>query len=69
MRNDRYMPLADAAQRLGVSWGRAWRLALTGVLEARRVGRLWTVSRSSVDRLLQQARGAQYDHSETSLPE
>jgi Helix-turn-helix domain len=69
VRDNQYMPLADAAQRLGVSWGRAWRLALTGVLEARKVGRLWTVSRSSVERLLQQAHRAQYDCSETSLPE
>jgi hypothetical protein len=40
--------LTDAAQRLGISWGRAWRLLLTGKLSgAKRDGR-WFVSEVSV---------------------
>lgn len=43
--------LSDAAQRLGMSWGRAWRLVLTGkLLGTKREGR-WVVSERSVTRL------------------
>jgi hypothetical protein len=48
------IPLPDAAQELGVSWGVAWRLALRGELEARKVGSRWVISRESVDRCLRQ---------------
>ena len=40
--------LTDAAQRLGISWGRAWRLLLTGKLSGtKREGR-WFVREISV---------------------
>lgn len=40
--------LTDAAQRLGISWGRAWRLILTGKLSGvKREGR-WFVAEQSV---------------------
>jgi hypothetical protein len=40
--------LTDAAQRLGISWGRAWRLLLTGKLAGvKREGR-WFVDEVSV---------------------
>ena len=43
--------LSDAAQQLGMSWGRAWRLVLTGELSGtKRQGR-WVVSKHSVSRL------------------
>jgi hypothetical protein len=44
--------LAQAAQRLGVSWHRAYRLALTGKLEARLIAGRWLVTSASVDRAL-----------------
>lgn len=46
--------LPDAALELGVSWGVAWRLALRGELEARKIGGRWVVSRESLDRQLRQ---------------
>ena len=36
--------LSDAAQRLGISWARAWRLLLTGELEGRKSQGRWYVS-------------------------
>ena len=36
--------LSDAAQRLGISWARAWRLVLTGELEGRKRQGRWYVS-------------------------
>lgn len=49
----RRVPLADAAQRLGVSWPSAWRLALTGEIDAVKndAGR-WYASVESIDRLI-----------------
>lgn len=46
------MPMVDAAQRLGLSWGQAWRLVLTGALPGRREGRRWMVDAEAVDRLV-----------------
>lgn len=48
---DREIPLADAAHRLGLSWGQAWRFLLQGKLEGRKVGGRWMVTRTSVVRL------------------
>ena len=45
------LPLPDAALRLGVSWGVAWRLLLRGALVGRKRGRLWLVDEESVIRL------------------
>ena len=49
--------LADAAMRLGISWHRAWRLALTGDLEARREGGRWYVSVASIEKYAARAGG------------
>ena len=46
------IPLTCAAQRLGISWHRAWRLVLTGTLEGRKVRGRWVVGRNSVARCL-----------------
>lgn len=58
----RDMGLPEAAQRLGVSWHRAWRLALTGALRATRdpASGKWRISRASVDEFLRQ-RASQSD--------
>lgn len=42
--------LSDAAQRLGMSWERTWRLVLTGALVGQKHDGKWTVSQASVDR-------------------
>lgn len=49
-----YVPLTDAAMRLGRSWGQAWRLMLTGQLEGEKnsLGR-WEVSEASVNRVIE----------------
>lgn len=43
--------LAEAAHELKLSWHAAWRLALNGQLDARKVSRSWVVTRESVERL------------------
>lgn len=44
-----WMPLAQAAQRLGLSWERAWRLTLQGSLHGRQLGNgRWVVSAESI---------------------
>jgi hypothetical protein len=50
MKQNGEVPLPDAALELGVSWGVAWRFALRGELEARKVGNRWVVTRESVER-------------------
>jgi hypothetical protein len=42
--------LAAAAQQLGISWQRAWRLVLTGELDGRQRGGRWFVQAESVAR-------------------
>jgi hypothetical protein len=44
------IPLSEAALRLGLSWERAWRLVLTGVLVGQKREGKWTVSQASIDR-------------------
>lgn len=44
------LPLSAAAQRLGVSWQRAWRMVLTGELVGRQVAGRWLVDEASIDR-------------------
>lgn len=47
------IPLAETAQRLGVSWAVAWRKVLTGELEGRKNDRgKWVVTEESVTNLL-----------------
>ena len=46
--------LVTAAQLLRVGYAVAHRLALQGILDARRVDGRWTVSRASVERLLRE---------------
>lgn len=43
------IPLAVAAQRLGVSWATAWKLVLTGDLVGKRVRGRWVVAPESLD--------------------
>lgn len=43
------VPLAQAAKRLGLSWGQAWRLLLTGRLCGEKVSGRWFVTGESVD--------------------
>lgn len=42
------MPLSLAAQTLGISWARAWRLVLSGELKGERREGRWWVRRASV---------------------
>ena len=44
------LTLTDAAKQLGISWHRAWRLALTGDLDAQREGGRWYVTVASVEK-------------------
>jgi hypothetical protein len=46
--------LAQAAQQLGVSWARAWRLVLTGQLQAEKRDGRWVVNAGSLTRLATQ---------------
>lgn len=48
------IPLAEAAQRLAVSWSKAWRLMLEGVITGRKVNGRWHVQVEDVDRLVEQ---------------
>lgn len=48
------MPLALAAQKLGLSWRRAWGLVLEGQLGGRQVNGRWLVSRADTERLAQE---------------
>lgn len=41
--------LTLAAHRLGISWERAWRLCLTGKLQARKVDGRWVCTLTSVN--------------------
>jgi len=58
------IPLVAAARRLGLSWSRAWRLALTGELKAHQVGRYWYVEEAS---LRERERTAEGQRAVTSL--
>lgn len=51
-KDDVHVPLAEAAQRLGMSWQRAWRLVLTGELEGIRQQGRWLVGEASIRRQL-----------------
>ena len=42
------VPLSEAALSLGQSWAQAWRLALTGKLDARKVAGRWYVTNVSI---------------------
>ncbi len=49
------IPLVEAAQRLSLSWSRAWRLMLSGELRGqKRGGTRWYVQVQDVDRLLRE---------------
>ena len=45
------IPLAEAAQALGVSWERAWRLLLQGQLTGSKKANRWRVTAESVEAL------------------
>ena len=49
MERSEYMPLAEAAKELGISWHRAWRLVLTGRLDAHKNGGRWLVKIASIE--------------------
>jgi hypothetical protein len=44
----RVIPLTEAAQRIGISWERAWRLLLQGVLRGEKRSGRWFVSENTV---------------------
>lgn len=44
------VPLSAAAQRLGISWQRAWRMVLTGELVGRQVAGRWLVDEATIER-------------------
>lgn len=50
------MTLVDAAHRLAVPWHTAHRYALTGRLEAKKVGGRWTVTSASVAKVAKELR-------------
>ncbi len=65
--NTAAVPLTVAAQRLGISWPRAWRLVLTGALAGfKRDGR-WFVAAASLDALIA-ATGSAVAHSPGTEP-
>jgi len=51
MTEQREIALSDAAQRLGISWERTWRLLLTGRLRGEKRNGRWFVSATSVELL------------------
>ena len=50
-----WIELVEAARRLRLGYPVVHRLALKGILDARRINGRWSVSRASVDRYLAQA--------------
>jgi hypothetical protein len=46
----RHIPLTEAAQRLHMTYSRAWQAMLRGDLEGRKEEGRWVVSEDSVDR-------------------
>lgn len=58
----RVISLAEAAQKLRISWGRAWRLVLQGSLRGEKRAGRWVVTESSVALFL--ARRAKHATSE-----
>ncbi len=48
---DEWIPLVEAAQRLGVTYTRAYALALTGQLDAQRRDGRWWVRVASITRV------------------
>ncbi len=52
IRSDSEVALAHAAHAIGISWHRAYRLVLTGALEARFVAGRWLVKGASLDTYL-----------------
>lgn len=49
---EHWVPLALAAQRLGLRWDQAWRLVLTGALRGEKRGGRWFVERDSLSQNL-----------------
>jgi hypothetical protein len=56
------VPLAEAAQQLGISWERAWRHVLTGELEGEKRDGRWRVTTSSVRALKRRLFIAKNEH-------
>ena len=50
MMQDEQIPLTEAAHRLSMSWGRAWRALLNGHLDGEKRDGHWYVSADSVNR-------------------
>ena len=50
----REIPLSQAAQRLSLSWPRAWRLMLEGKITGRKIDGHWQVREADVERLVLQ---------------
>jgi hypothetical protein len=51
-----WIPLADAAAALKITWSQAYAKALSGELAAKKVGARWLVTRRSVEALLRSSR-------------
>jgi hypothetical protein len=69
VKKSKTIPLALAAQRLGVSWTRAWRLVLTGQLEGSKIGGRWVVSAASIERAVEDGlEGSLSPRAELALP-
>lgn len=49
--SEQWVSLAKAAQRLGMSWGRAWRLVLDGTLAGEQRNGKWYVTTASLERV------------------
>ena len=47
------LPLVEAAMKLGLSYGQAWRMLLTGRLDGRKVRGRWVVSGASLEQVLE----------------
>lgn len=48
MTDGKEVPLPEAAAELKKTWGQAWQLILTGVLDGRKKDGKWLVSRDSI---------------------
>ena len=44
-----WIPLPEAAQKLGVSWERAWRSLLRGELQGQKLDGRWYVTEASLE--------------------
>ena len=53
MNGETELPLVEAAMKLSLSYGQAWRMLLTGRLDGRKVRGRWVVSSESLEQALE----------------